>query len=383
MLRRAWVACAAMLLTFGLGAAVVRTYSSYASWASSPVTVLINPANADVSANAAINAIQYAMDVWGTQGGTSLRYQYGGVASDTATAYDNRNVVFFRNASNGSTIATTYSWWDSSNHLVDSDVIFWDGGFTFYTGTTGCGPISNSAYIEDIATHELGHMLGLNHSPYPDATMYGSYGSCSQEMRSLSSDDIAGVQSLYGAVARTNTPPAVSITSPANGATFVQGTSISVAGSAWDAEDGDITSKLQWTDNGSNIGTGGLLSTLLNVLGTHTYDARATDSDRASGSSQVTITVTVVPAEPLSAPASATLSATGRRVKRLEKVDLRWSGVGGALVDVYRNANRVASPSNSGAYTDSINLKGAGTYNYQVCESGSQSNCTNWATVSF
>jgi hypothetical protein len=78
----------------------------------------------------------------------------------------------------------------SSNELVDSDIVFWDGGFTFFTGSSGCGGVSNAAYIEDIAAHELGHALGLNHSTSTDATMYPSYSYCSMEFRTLAADDI-------------------------------------------------------------------------------------------------------------------------------------------------------------------------------------------------
>ena len=76
------------------------------------------------------------------------------------SALDNRNVVMFRNSSSGSAVATTYTWY-SGGERVDSDIIFWDGAYQFFTGTTGC---SMGAYIEDIATHELGHTLGLGHS---------------------------------------------------------------------------------------------------------------------------------------------------------------------------------------------------------------------------
>ena len=73
------------------GAAAMHTsvgaYSTYARWASSPVTFYVNPVNADVSQSAAVAALQAGMDVWNTQSGTSFRYQYGGTATDTATVH--------------------------------------------------------------------------------------------------------------------------------------------------------------------------------------------------------------------------------------------------------------------------------------------------------
>ena len=89
----------------------------------------------------------------------------------------------------------------TASHIVDSDVVFWNGGRVFATSSTGC---SGAYYIEDIAAHELGHGLGLDHSSFVDsagktATMYPSVGTCDDNFRSLSSDDVAGVRSLYGA----------------------------------------------------------------------------------------------------------------------------------------------------------------------------------------
>jgi hypothetical protein len=52
-----------------------------------------------------------------------------------------------------------------------------------------------------VAAHELGHALGLDHSNDPDALMFPSYFG---PRRFLGDDDIAGIQSLYGA---TNTVP--------------------------------------------------------------------------------------------------------------------------------------------------------------------------------
>src|SRR5688572_10041072 len=234
------------------GAAALHTgvgaYSSYARWASSPVTFYVNPVNADVSQAAAVAAMQAGMDVWSTQSGSSFRYQYGGTASDTATAYDNRNVVFFRSGTNGSAIGTTYSWWSGSNELLDSDIIFWDGGFKFFTGSSGCGGVANAAYMEDIAAHEFGHALGLNHSSSSDATMYPSYSYCSMAFRTLANDDINGAKALYPTTS-ANSAPAVTISTPANGSSYASGATVTFTGSASDTQDGVLTSALAWTSN--------------------------------------------------------------------------------------------------------------------------------------
>jgi hypothetical protein len=48
-----------------------------------------------------------------------------------------------------------------------------------------------------ILTHEAGHFLGLAHSPLPNATMYAFYEQGTNDWRTLSDDDIAGICSIY------------------------------------------------------------------------------------------------------------------------------------------------------------------------------------------
>ena len=55
------------------------------------------------------------------------------------------------------------------SQIIDADIVFWDEGFKFFAGTSGC---SGGFYIEDIAAHEFGHALGLGHSTVSGATMY-------------------------------------------------------------------------------------------------------------------------------------------------------------------------------------------------------------------
>ena len=375
MRRAVSAAVAAALLLAGAGA---YGYSSYAKWPSVPVTFYINGANSDVTSTAASTALQYAMNVWNTQSGSSFRYHYGGSASDTSTRYDNRNVVFFRNTTNGGAIATTYSWWDSSNRLLDSDIVVWDGGFRFFTGSSGCGTYANAAYLEDVATHEFGHALGLNHSSSSGATMQSGYSYCSQTQRTLASDDINGAKALYPPTATSNTAPVVAINSPANGATFTAGSTISFAGYASDTKDGNISSKLQWTDNGASVGSGSLLSKTLSSAGTHVIVAKATDSGGLQGSSQVAITITV-----LAATSTSQRTLAVRKVVNEDsgRAILTWAGVSGTSVDIYRNGTKLTATSNDGYFKNYLTLKSA-TYSYKVCASGTQT-CTNTASITF
>jgi hypothetical protein len=55
----------------------------------------------------------------------------------------------------------------------------------------------NSTYdIESVAIHEIGHALGMGHSLITAACMYAFYNG---QKQALTSDDISGVQSIYGA----------------------------------------------------------------------------------------------------------------------------------------------------------------------------------------
>lgn len=173
------------------------------TWAQSPVPYYINSANMDLPAASIEPAIRAGADAWRLQSGASFAFAFAGYSTQTTNTNDGINLVMFRNASSGSAIATTYTWF-SGSRMIDADMVFWDAGFQFFTGSTGC---SGGFYIEDVATHEFGHALGLGHSTITTATMYPSISTCSQQARSLDGDDIAGVLALYPATVAQPTPP--------------------------------------------------------------------------------------------------------------------------------------------------------------------------------
>jgi Matrixin len=171
------------------------------TWAQSAMPYYINPANMDLSPSVIEPAVRAGADAWRLQSGASFAFSFAGFSTQTTNTNDGINLVMFRNASSGSALATTYSWF-SGTRLIDADIVFWDAGFKFFTGSGTC---SGGFYIEDVVTHEFGHALGLGHSTVAAATMYPSISTCSQQSRTLDPDDIAAVLALYPAASM---PPA-------------------------------------------------------------------------------------------------------------------------------------------------------------------------------
>jgi hypothetical protein len=181
-----------------------RAYTtSGARWIGTPVPYVVNTANLDLPASAIVPAIRAGADTWAVQSNAAFAFTYAGQSSQTTNTNDGINLVLFRNASSGSAIATTYSWFSGST-LIDTDIVFWDGAFQFFAGSSGC---SGGFYIEDIAAHEFGHALGLDHSTMSTATMYPSTSYCNTANRSLDPDDLSGVLAIYGARPGTPTVP--------------------------------------------------------------------------------------------------------------------------------------------------------------------------------
>ena len=111
----------------------------------------------------------------------------------------------------------------------------------------------------------------------------------------------------------TNNPPTVTILSPAGGASFTAGATISFSGSAVDLEDGSRTASLVWTSSlQGQIGLGGVFSVANLVAGTHVVTARATDTAGLAGTA--TVTISVVAAVAPTIPNSVRLTRTANNI---------------------------------------------------------------------
>jgi V8-like Glu-specific endopeptidase len=142
------------------------------------------------------------------------------------------------------------------------------------------------------------------------------------------------------------------------------------------SSDGDGTiSSYAWTFGDGSSGSGAQAAKTYGGPGTFSVTLTVVDNGGISGSATKSVTVSATPP-----PAGITLTASGYKVKGLQKAELRWSGTASS-VDIFRDSAKIVTTSGS-VYTDNIDRKGAGRYVYRVCNAGT-SVCSPDVTVTF
>lgn len=170
-----------------------------ASWSSSnqPQSYWLNQNGSDdISFSNLESVIQTSWDAWSAPCCSSFSASYQGTTAQTATSTNGDTVLSWEENSwptqlgnVNQTIGVTLISIFSNCEIAQAPILFNGVGFTFTTGGGGTD-------MQSIATHEIGHNLGLGHTPDRSATMYAAYGG-GTATRSIEQDDVDGVCALY------------------------------------------------------------------------------------------------------------------------------------------------------------------------------------------
>ena len=169
------------------------------NWTSWPMKFKIHSAaGPGVSASQIQSAIRAAYKVWGNVSCSYVSFSDQGVVNQSSgNTNDHVNTHIFVSSWspswNGNALAFTHTMYDpNSGKILDADILYNP------TRTWSVSGAYSAIDVQSVATHEIGHEMGLNHSQYQDATMYYATGNGNTQQRSLHSDDISGICYLYG-----------------------------------------------------------------------------------------------------------------------------------------------------------------------------------------
>ena len=170
-------------------------YELWGGYLADTVEYYVNPANGQVAEEDLIAAVNASAETWNVETGAEL-FQYAGPTTSNWYAQDFQNTVSWVKFIPRDTLAVAVMWYDENSVIWEVDIVF----NTFHSW--GIDPVKKDRAfdIQNVATHEFGHPVGLDDlydEIYSDLTMYG-YSSKSETIkRSLEEGDISGARSLY------------------------------------------------------------------------------------------------------------------------------------------------------------------------------------------
>ncbi len=220
---RQWSRYSVVVLAFaGVLIAAVPAFSHLASrttaggvvgardhWAVQPIKWTLNPSTTnakvqDTSTRPVDVVIQASFDTWIGAPNTALTVSRQPDSSQTTFGNDGVNLIcFVCKDSTGSvfsgvetlavTLTTTSTSPGTVGQLMDADILF-NPAVPFSTvGASGVSP-NQIQDLQTVATHEIGHFFGLDHSAIARAMMFPV---APDSLRTLSYDDVAGISALY------------------------------------------------------------------------------------------------------------------------------------------------------------------------------------------
>jgi hypothetical protein len=171
-------------------------------WKVLPVNYVINPVNPVqiLDENFVTTAVSNAAEEWDAH--TTKELMNDTYTIDYKATYgvqDYKNAITFGNYPTEGVIAVTTVWYNpATREIVEFDIMF-DTDWVWGDATNPETP--NVMDLQNIATHEFGHGVGLGDvydSACSEVTMYGYSDYGETKKRTLEQPDITGLQTLYG-----------------------------------------------------------------------------------------------------------------------------------------------------------------------------------------
>jgi len=162
---------------------------------------------------AELDAVRAAIGQWMAMTNKYFKFEEAGLVDPPVDVNDSdhSNIIFWVKGTtlvnNGNdniagALGVTFATWDVDTHtIMEADIVF--NGHTNFQGrpniwfTDFTNTASTNIFVEGVALHELGHLLGLAHSPVGGATMFFRGAPGINTQTGLAEDDIAGGQMLY------------------------------------------------------------------------------------------------------------------------------------------------------------------------------------------
>lgn len=160
----------------------LTTTGSELYWANPSIPVAIQTNTTDMGSATAKNIILKSINEW--NGTTSAKIN--------VTDSSNNQIRFVSNYPFGSAVlGVTQISFNNAGAIQKASILLNDDHYFHSTQAIYSG---GQAYLGDVVTHELGHLLGLSHSEVLNSSMfYSSYAG----QNTLSADDKSGVRALY------------------------------------------------------------------------------------------------------------------------------------------------------------------------------------------
>ena len=155
---------------------------------------------------AELNAVRACFAQWQSVPGTLLKFEEGGLAGPGVeiNTFDNTNVVFWSKTASflvngerdffGGRYGYTVVAYAADNTIMEADIVLNGADYTWFTDFNNTANMA--LFVEAVLLHEIGHLIGLDHSPVGGATVTAGGPGIGTES-GLSSDEIADVKYLY------------------------------------------------------------------------------------------------------------------------------------------------------------------------------------------